>query len=76
MLNIVTAATAAAETESNESLAYLVGGGIFIFFMILLFVTLSFSRVGLRHDAHTQLPDPHKPVPHHHQDQVEKRDGH
>lgn len=76
MLNVVTAAAVAAEAEGAGNLPILVGGGIFLFFMLLLFVTLSFSRVGLRHDEHVQVPNPHKPVPHHHQDVVEQRHGH
>lgn len=76
MLNVVNAAAVAAETEGAGLMPFYVGGGIFVFFLILLFVTLSFSRVGLRHDEHAQLPNPHKPIPHHHQDVVEKRHGH
>ncbi|GAA2550202.1 hypothetical protein HD598_000742 [Neomicrococcus aestuarii] len=76
MLNLVTAAEAAAEAEGAGLLPYMIGGGIFVFFMVLLFVTLSFSNVGLRHEAHAQVNNPHKPVPHHHQDAVDQRHGH
>lgn len=48
------------EAESMGSLPFLVGGGIMAFFLIALFVCVSFSNVGLRHQAHAEAPDTHK----------------
>ncbi|WP_343900798.1 hypothetical protein [Arthrobacter rhombi] len=39
---------------------YIVSGGIFVFFLLLLFICVSFTNVGNRHDAHAEVEDTHK----------------
>lgn len=49
-----------AEVEEVGSLPYLIGGGIFAFFLLLLFICVSFSNVGNRHEAHAEADDVHR----------------
>jgi hypothetical protein len=57
------AASAATETAggmSTEVQALLVGGGIFVIFMVLLLITMSYSNVGNRHQVKAEPEDTHR----------------
>ncbi|MEE1622484.1 hypothetical protein ACQ3I4_14035 [Zafaria sp. Z1313] len=63
MLNqYVGAAVAATEhaAESAANQALLVGGSIFAVFLVLLLITVSFTNVGRRHEAHAEVADTHR----------------
>lgn len=49
-----------AEAEGASALPYIIGGGIFAFFLLLLFVCVSFTNVGNRHEAHAEADDTHR----------------
>jgi hypothetical protein len=56
----VLATAVEAEAESATGAALLVGGSIMALFLLLLLVTVSFSNVGRRHEAHAEIPDAHR----------------
>lgn len=51
-----------AEAEGASNMPYIIGGGIFAFFLLLLFVCVSFTNVGNRHEApaEVEVEDTHK----------------
>ncbi len=49
-----------AEADSAGSWPYLVGGGIFVLFLVMLFVAVSFTNVGNRHEGQVEVEDEHK----------------
>ncbi|MGP5726199.1 hypothetical protein ACTXOR_10480 [Arthrobacter rhombi] len=49
-----------AEAESAGNWPYLIGGGIFAFFLLLLFIAVSFTNVGNRHEGQIEAEDVHK----------------
>lgn len=64
MLNtFMSAANAAAETTGGletGTWAIIIGGGVFLLFMVLLLITVSFSNVGLRHTVEDEVADAHR----------------
>ncbi|GAA4380342.1 hypothetical protein [Paeniglutamicibacter cryotolerans] len=64
MLNtLMSAATATSETTGGletGTWALIIGGGVFLLFMLMLLVTVSFSNVGLRHTAEEEVSDSHR----------------
>lgn len=45
---------------STQTQALLVGGGIFLAFMVMLLVTMSYSNVGRRHQVKPEPEDVHR----------------
>ncbi|MDN5755411.1 MAG: hypothetical protein ACTHWW_07680 [Arthrobacter sp.] len=61
VLGTVMASGAEAEVAGNEGIwPFLIGGGIFAIFLLMLFVVVSFTNVGNRHEGHAEIPDSHK----------------
>ncbi|MCV9993738.1 hypothetical protein OIU93_05410 [Paeniglutamicibacter sp. ZC-3] len=58
------AAIAAAESTgggmSTETQALIVGGSIFVIFMLLLLIAMSYSNVANRHDVKAEPEDTHR----------------
>jgi hypothetical protein len=58
---VIGTAIAAAEAESTAGpSALLVGGSIMAVFLVLLLITVSFTNVGRRHEAHVEISDTHR----------------
>ena len=64
MLNtLMSAANATEETTGGletGTWALIIGGGVFLLFMLMLLVTVSFSNVGLRHTVEDEASDSHR----------------
>ncbi|MET1036358.1 MAG: hypothetical protein ABWX68_14090 [Arthrobacter sp.] len=60
LMGTVLASAAEAEAESASGQALLIGGGIMAIFLVGLLVTVSFSNVGRRHEAHPEVADSHR----------------
>ena len=63
---LVLAGAAEAEAEGAGTAALLVGGGIMAAFLVMLFITVSFTNVGRRHEAHAEVADQHRQHPNKH----------
>ncbi|MEA5455262.1 hypothetical protein SPF06_11070 [Sinomonas sp. JGH33] len=67
-----TALTVSAEAAEHEAPAptiappFVVGGVLFAIFVILMFVTLSYTNLGRRHSATEEHADPHRQHPNKH----------
>ncbi len=49
-----------AEAESAGNWPFIIGGGIFALFVLMLFICVSFTNVGNRHVGQAESPDVHK----------------
>ena len=44
----------------TETMALLIGGGIFLLFMLMLLITMSYTNVGNRHQVKAETEDTHR----------------
>lgn len=69
---MTTALSVSAEAAGHEAPAptiappFVVGGVLFAIFLVLMFVTLSYSNLGRRHEASDEHADPHRQHPNKH----------
>jgi hypothetical protein len=63
LTQVLAAAGAAGEAHVETVSPFIVGGGIFAVFVILMFATIAFRSVGQRHAAVEEHADPHRQHP-------------
>jgi hypothetical protein len=67
LTQVYSAALAASETHVELPIpATVIGGGIFVVFLIMMFATMAFTSVGQRHAAVEEHVDPHRQHPNKH----------
>lgn len=59
-LNAAILASESAEGIPTETMALIIGGGIFLLFMLMLLITMSYSNVGNRHRVVPESDDTHR----------------
>jgi hypothetical protein len=63
LTQVLAAAEAASEAHAETLPPFVVGSGIFIVFLLLMFATIAFRSVGHRHPAVEEHADPHRQHP-------------
>lgn len=68
---MTTALTVGAEAAADEKAPtiappFVIGGTLFAFFLVLLFVTLSYTNLSRRHEPADEHADPHRQHPNKH----------
>ena len=63
LTQLLAAAETAGEAHHDPALPFLIGGGIFAAFLLLMFATLAFRSVRERHPAVEEHADPHRQHP-------------
>ncbi|MFJ6417336.1 hypothetical protein [Paeniglutamicibacter sp. NPDC091659] len=59
-LNAAILASESAEGIPTETMALIIGGGIFLLFMLMLLITMSYTNVGNRHEVKAEADDTHR----------------
>ena len=72
LLQQIATFVAAAGESGHEELApliappFVIGGSMFVLLLVLMFITLSYSNLGRRHEVAEEHADPHRQHPNKH----------